>query len=164
MIRFSKLLWLNPAKIWVSGIRCSFNNIVQITNVFDCKWVVVTMEPIKKESSLLTLIKKQGLKYFVKPCSAEYVEITAVIPYTRFEDFLDKAIQEDPENIFVYNLLIPEKSDMCLQCSIEELLTTGIINAFMSISFDENALLICMNKNLLPTREVYKKIKALRLD
>lgn len=164
MIKFSKNLFLNPAEIRISGIRCSLNNIVKIATIFDCKWIVVTIDSVREGSSLLTLMKDQGLKYFARPRSADYVEISAVIPYPLFEDFLDKAIKEDPENIFVFNLLDSANSVMYLQRSFEELVATGITDVFISISLDENALLICVNKSLLPPQEVFKKIKALRFD
>lgn len=164
MIKFSKNFLLNPAEIRISGIKCSFNNIVKIATVFDCKWIVVTIDSVTEGSSLLTLVKDQGLKYFARPRSADYVEISAVVPYPLFEDFLDKAIKEDLENIFVFNLLDSANSVMCLQHSFEELVATGITDVFISISLDENALLICVNKSLRLPQEVFKKIKALRFD
>lgn len=164
MIKFSKNLLLNPAEIRISGIKCSFNNIVKISTVFEFKWIVVTIDSVKEESSLLTLVKDQGLKYFERPRSAGYVEISAVIPYLLFEDFLDKAIKENPENIFVFNLLDPASSVMCLQRSFEELVTKGIADVFISISLDENALLICMNKSLILPQELFKRLKALCFD
>lgn len=164
MIKFSKNLLLNPAEIRISGIKCSFNNIVKISTVFEFKWIVVTIDSVTEGSSLLTLVKDQGLKYFERPRSAGYVEISAVVPYLLFEDFLDKAIKENPENIFVFNLLDPASSVICLQRSFEELVTKGITDVFISISLDENALLICMNKSLIPPQELFKRLKALCFD
>lgn len=164
MIKFSKNLLLNPAEIRISGIKCSFNNIVKIYTVFDLKWIVVTIDSVTEGSSLLTLAKDQGLKYFVRPRSADYVEISVVVPCPLVEDFLDKAIKEDPENIVMFNLLDPANSVMCLQLSFEELVATGIADVFISISFDENALLVCVNKFLLPPQELFKRFKALRFD
>ena len=164
MIKFAKNFFSNPAEIRISGINCNLNNIVKIVTAFDCKWIVVTIDSVTEESSLLTLMKDQGLKYFARTRSADYVEISAVIPYPLFEDFLDKAIKEEPENIFVFNLLDSANSIMCLQRSFEELVATGITDVFISIALDENALLICVNKFLLPPQEVFKKIKSLHFD
>lgn len=164
MIKFSTNLLLNPAEIRISGIKCSFNNIVKISTVFEFKWIVVTIDSVKKGSSFLTLVKDQGLKSFERPRSAGYVEISAVVPYLLFEDFLDKAMKENPENIFVFNLLDPASSVICLQRSFEELVTKGITDVFISISLDENALLICMNKSLILPRELFKRLKALCFD
>ena len=50
---------------------------------------------------------------------------------------------------------------MCVRPSYEELVTKGIVDVFISVSLDENALLICMNKSQVPLRDVYPKIKAL---
>lgn len=164
MIRFSKQLWLNPAKIWISGIRCSFNNIVKISTVFDFKWVAVTIDSVAEGSSLLEFVKDQGLKYCANPRSGGYAEISAVVPYPLFEDFLDKAIKEDPENIFVLNLLDPAIGSVCMQHSYEEAVIARIADVFVSIASDENALQICINKSLIPPKDVYKKIKSLRFD
>lgn len=164
MIKISKNLLLNPAQIWVSGIKRNFKNIVKIANILDCKWIVVTIDSLTKDSSLLVLVKKQGLKCFLKKHSANYIEVSVIIPYFLFEDLLEKAISEDPENIFVFNLLDPTKWDIHLQYSFEELVATGITNVFISISLDENALLIYVNKSLIQPQELYRNIKALRFD
>lgn len=52
---------------------------------------------------------------------------------------------------------------MCVRHSYEELVTKGIVDVFISVSLDENVLLICMNKSLVSLRDVYQKIKALHL-
>ena len=163
MVRFSKNLRLNPATIRVSGLDCSVNNIVKIVDVFHCKEMVVTVDSVTEESSLLVFMKTQGLKYFERPRSAEHAEISAIIPPPLFGDFLDKAIHEAPENVFVFSLRDPANAVMCLQHSYEELVTKGIVDVFISISFDENVLLICMNKSLVSLRDVYPQIKALHL-
>lgn len=163
MVRFSKNLLLNPATIRVSGLDCSVNNIVKIVDVFHCKEMVVTVDSVTEESSLLVFMKTQGLKYFERSRSAEHAEISSIIPSSLFRAFLDKAIYEAPENIFVFSLCDPANAVMCLQHSYEELVTKGIVDVFISISFDENALLICMNKSLVSLRDVYPKIKALHL-
>lgn len=164
MIKISKNLLLNPAQIRVSGIKCNFENIAKIANIFDCKWIVVAIDSLTKDSWLLALVKDQGLKYFLKQHSANYIEVSVVIPYSLFGDVLEKAINEDPENIFVFNLLDPINLDIHLQHSFEELVATGITNVFISISLDENALLISVNKSLIQPQELYRKIKALRFD
>lgn len=164
MIKISKNLLLNPAQILVSGIKCNFKNIAKIADVFDCKWIVMTIDSLTKDSSLLALVRNQGLKYFLKQQSSNYIEVSVIIPYSLFEDLLEKAIREDPENIFMFNLLDPTNWDIFLQHSFEELVATGITNVFISISFDENALLISVNKALTQPQELYRKIKALRFD
>ena len=163
MVRFSKNLLLNPATIRVSGLDCSVNNIVKIVDMFHCKEMVVTIDYVTEGSSLLAFIKARGLKYFERPRSAEHAEISAIIPPSLFGDFLDKAIHEAPENVFVFSLCDPANAGMCLRYSYEELVTKGIVDVFISISFDENVLLICMNKSLVSPRDVYPQIKALHL-
>jgi len=115
-------------------------------------------------SPLLTLIKDQGFESYVRLCSAGYEEISAVIPYSLSKEFLNKANNEDPENIFVFSLPDPANSAMCLRRPYEESVADGSTDIFISISSDENAVLICMNKSLIPVRDVYAKIKALRFN
>ena len=164
MVRLSKNLLLNPAKVWIFGIKCSFDNIAKILDVFNFQWLAVTVDSVTAESPLLTLIKDHGFEYFVRPCSAGQEEISAVIPYSLSEKFLNKALNEDPENIFVFSLPDPANDAMCLRRPYEEAVAAGSIDVFISISLDENAVLICMNKSLIPVRDVYAKIKALRFD
>ena len=118
----------------------------------------------KAISGLLTLIKDQGFESYVRLCSAGYEEISAVIPYSLSKEFLNKANNEDPENIFVFSLPDPANGAMCLRRPYEESVADGSTDIFISISSDENAVLICMNKSLIPVRDVYAKIKALRFN
>ena len=164
MIRFTKNILFNPAEIRISGIKCCFSNIVKIFSVFDFEWTMVTIDSVTEGSSLLTFVKDQGLKYFARPVSADYIEITAIVPYSLFEVFLDKAIEEYPENIFVINLLDPANIAMYLRRPFAELVAKGITDVFISISLDKNALLICVNKSLIPPRGLFKKLKALCFD
>ena len=164
MVRISKNIFLNPAQIWVSGIKITLKNIAKIANIFDCKWILVTINSLTEDSSLLALIKNQGLQYFLKQHSSNYMEVSVVITYSLFEDIIEKAIRENPENIFVVNLIDPINWDIHLQHSFEELVAIGITNMFLSISLDENALLISVNKFLIEPQELYRKIKALRFD
>ena len=164
MIKISKSLLLNPAQIRVSGIKCNFKNIAKLVNVLECKWIAVTIDSLTKDSSLLALVKKQGLKYFLKQHPANYIEVSVVIPYSLFESFLEIAISEDAENIFVIDLLDHTNWDFKLQHSFEELVATGSANFFISISLDENALLISANKLMVQPQELYRKIKALQFD
>ena len=164
MIKFSKNLLFNPAKIQAFGIKCSFNNIVKVMNAFNCEWAVVTIDSVVEGSALLTFIKNQGLECFSKPRADGHVEVSAVIQSSSLEEFLSEAMDEDPENIFVFCLRDPANGAMCLQHSYEELVKAGIVSVFISASLDESALLICMNKALASPQDVYAKIKALRFD
>lgn len=164
MIRFSKILFTNPAHICVSGIKCSHDNIIKMVNIFDHKYILLTVDSVTEESSLLTFIKSQSVKYSVKQHTAEYMEISVVVPCDLFSLILEKAILEDPENIFIFNLLDPLSWNRQLHCSFEKLVATGTTDMFISISLDENALSISLNKSLLRPREVYRKIRALRFE
>lgn len=164
MIRISKNFLLNPAQIRITGIKCNFKNIAKIANVLECKWIAVTIDSLTKDSPLLSFVKKQGMKYFLKQHSTNYIEVSVAIPYSSFECILEKAISEYPENIFVFNLLDSTNWNIQLQHSFEELVATGITDFFISISLSENALLISVNKFLVQSQELYRKIKALRFD
>lgn len=164
MIKISKNTLFNLAQIRVSGVKCNFNNIVKIIDIFDFKWIVMTVDSLTKNNMLLSFLKHQGWKCYIKEHKDNYVEVSAVIPYSSFADVLGKALDEDPENIFVFNFLDSIDLDIHLQHSFEELVTAGITDVFISVSMDENALLISANKSLLQTQDLYRKIKALRFD
>ncbi len=92
------------------------------------------------------------------------MEISLIVPYSLLEDILKRAICEDPENIFMFNLFDSTNWDIYVRHPLEELVATGITNVYISVSFDENALLISVNKISIQPQELYRKIKALRLD
>lgn len=164
MIRISKQLLLNPTSIWISGIKCTTSNITRLVNALSCKWIAMTIDSLSNDCLLLAYIKNQGLKFFVKQHSTNHYEVSVVLPNSLFESVLEKAISEDPENIFMISLLDPTNVDIYLQHSFEQLVTTGIANVFISISFDENAVFISANKALTQPQKLYRRIKALRFD
>lgn len=164
MIRISKNILFNPAEILISGIKCDFKNITEIVNVLGCKWIVVTIDSLTEESSLLSLIKNQGLKYYIERGPVNYIEVSVSIPHSLFEDILKRALSEDPENICIMNFLDSEGRDVQLQHPFRDLVITGIAKAFISIALDENAMLIYVNKSLIQAKELYRKIKALRFN
>ena len=86
-MHFSKILFMNPAEIRISGISCSFKNTAKIFTVFALKWIVVLIDSVTEESSLRTFVKDQGLEYFERSSSAGSVEVSAVVPYPFFADF-----------------------------------------------------------------------------
>ncbi len=164
MISFTKSFLTNLSCMWISGVKCSYDNIIRISNIFNYKWIAITIDSIKEKSLLMTSIKTQGLEYLVKQHENDYAEISAVIPFALFDDILKRAICEYPENIFVLFLLDPTSWNIHTQCSFAELVATGIVNAYISISLDENAILISVNKRFHSPQEIYRKIKALRFD
>ena len=164
MINFSKNFVFNPAEIRIFNIKCNFNNIAKISTALDFKNLFVTIDSVTAECSLLTLIKDQRLRYFEKLRSNDCVEISAIVPCSLFDAFLNQAIKENPENIFIFNLIDSTSSGMCLLSPFQKLVAKGIADVFVSISLDENAMLICMNKSLISPRSFFKKLKALCFD
>ena len=103
MIKFSKMFFTNPAKIWISNIKCSFNNVVKIIKVFNCEWMTMTIDSIAEGSALLTFVKKHNLEYAERHLSNCNIELSVLLPHTLLKEFLEKAFNEEPENIFIYN-------------------------------------------------------------
>lgn len=164
MIRISKQLLFNPISFWISGIKCTASNISRLVNALNCKWIAMTIDSLSNDSLLLAYIKNQGLRIFVKQHVTNCYEVSVVLPNSLFEGVLEKAISEDPENIFMISLLDPTNEDTYFQYSFEQLVITGIANVFICISFDENAVFISANKALTQPKNLYRRIKALRFD
>jgi len=164
VIRYSKLFFTNPAQISISGIKCSCDNLIKISDIFNCKLFSLTIDSITSESSLLKFIKEKDLKYAVKQSNIDSMEISVIVPNNLYSIVLNKAIREYPENIFIFNLLNPVDWDKQLCRCFEEIVKTGVTDVYISISLDENSLLISLNKSLIFPKEVYKKIKSLHFE
>lgn len=163
MIRISKILFINPAKVWISGIECNYDNIIKITDVFDLKYIILGIDSLAEDSSLLKFIKEEDLKYCIKKDSA-YFEMYVEVPYNLFKCILREAVNEDPENIFVLNLFGHANWEDLLHGSLEGLVVKRIANPFISIGRDKRGVLVSLNKDLLSPRETYKKIRALQFE
>lgn len=162
MIRFSKNFLTNPAQIWIYGIQCSPDNIIKIADSFKNKWMIVTIDSVTKESSLLKYIKDQGINYVVKQHSDNNIELSIAILYDMLEAVLKKADCENPENIFIFDLPNLTNWSEYLQYSFEKLVSTGVANMFLSVDLDENAMLLTLDKHVLSLQELYRRIKRLQ--
>lgn len=163
MIKYTRNFLFNPAQLQASNIIGDYDNIQRIVKVFNCKLLVMTIDSVSKESELIGLAEKQQLQYFTKPYDNDYTELSIVVPYASFGDFLKKAISEEPENIIIFDLLDPTTVGEQLQLPHEELVIGGNTDVSITIALDENAMMIYMNKSLIRPQEVYKKIKLLNL-
>lgn len=164
MIKFSKMFFTNPAKIWISNIKCSFNNVVKIIKVFNCEWMTMTTDSIAEGSALLTFVKKHNLEYAERHLSNCNIELSVLLPHTLLKEFLEKAFNEEPENIFIYNSFHMNCNMACTRHSLEELTATGATDACISIALDEDAILICMNKSRYSSKDVFQAIKSLHFE
>lgn len=164
MIRFSKNTFTNPAQIWISNIKCSYENLIKIVDIFDCKWITLTVDSVTEGSPFLTWIAKQRVKYFPKQHSEGYMEVSVIMPYNLLGSVLEKAICECPENIFILNSINAENWTEQLRHPFEKLITTGSVDMCISASLDENAVLIYLNRYSLLPNGVYKSIRALRFE
>ena len=164
MIRISKILFINPAQIWISGIECCYDNIIKITDIFDFKYIVLGIDSLAEDSSLLKFLKEEDLKYCIIKKDSAYFEMLVEVPYNLFKCILRKVVDEDPENIFVLNLFDHANWVDLLHRSFEGLVAKGIANLFISIGRDERGILVSFNKDLLFCREAYKKIRALQFE
>lgn len=161
MIRLSKLFFTNPAKIWICGAKCNLNNIIKISGLFEYKWVVMTIDSISKESSLFVFIRDHGFEYYIKQSSVNYIEVSVALPYSLLEIFLEKVLCEEPENIFILNLLKPVAMDILNQQNFEKFVVSGVADVFTAFNLDNNTMSISVNKHLIKTKEVYKQIKKM---
>ena len=162
MIRFSKNFLTNPAQIWIYGIQCSPDNIIKIADSFKNKWMIVTIDSVTEESSLLKFIKDQGINYAVKQHSDNNIELSIAILYDMLEAVLKKADCENPEYIFIFDLPNLTNWSEYLQYSFEELVSTGVANMFLSVDLDENAMLLTLDKRVPSPQELYRRIKRLQ--
>ena len=124
----------------------------------------MTIDSLANDCFLLTYIKNLGLKYYVRQHVKDQNEVSVVLPNSLIKTILEKAISEDTENIFMIDIHGQTKVDDFSLRSFESLVTTGIASVFISISFDENALFISVNKTLTQPHMLYRRIKALRFD
>lgn len=162
MIRFSKNFLTNPAQIWIYGIQCNPDNIIKIADSFKNKWMIVTIDSVTEESSLLKFVKDQGINYAVKQHPDNNIELSIAILYDMLEAVLKKADCENSEYIFIFDLPNLTNWSEYLPYSFEELVSTGVANMFLSVDLDENAMLLTLDKHVLSPQELYRRIKRLQ--
>ena len=164
MKRISKILLFNPAEIIIWGIQCNYNNLAKVLGVFDYERMIMIIESVEYDSSLLAFIVNKKIYYDLKPRGNNEYDVSVVLNRGLFSDLLEEVIREYPENVVTLCFPDAAKVNFPLPNSPEELVRSGIANSAVFISFDENALRISVNKNLVQPKELYRKIKALRLS
>ena len=107
-----KNLITEPPSVTIYGVECSAENLLKVLGVFDCGHVLVTVDSVAAESTIIAS-GEGGVPCFVKPSAGNRAELSAVVPCGMARAFLEKAIAEEPENIFVFVLPDPANAADC---------------------------------------------------
>lgn len=164
MIRFTRNFFSRLSQLHISGIKCNYDNIHKIANVFIYEHLVLIVDSVLSETELLLFVKAHRLEYSITQTTDNCVEISIVVPNSLFDLVLKTALKDNPENIFIYNSINLTNWQQQLCHSSEELVARGFSNISISIDIDKNIILIHINKDLLSPQIVYKNIKALRFS
>lgn len=164
MISFSKMLFFKLSQIRISGIDCNYSNLSKIIDVFDMEHIIITIDSVTEESMLLKYVREQPFEYYLNKTSNGYMEVSIVTSKAIFNTVLEISLNEDPENVFLSNLIDHDNHKYQFRYPQEEIVSKGITDMTISISLDENEILIYLNKELLHPKTIYKKLKALSFE
>ena len=163
MIKYSKILFTNPAHITISGIEICYENLFKIINIFNLKQAVVEIDSLSANAPLLAYIEGQGLCCNRTTIKNKSVEICVRVQGSLLNQFLRLAIEEDPEYIFIYDLCEDEDLFNPRQYSLEHFVECGIISVLVAVAFDKNTVEVSMNKFQRSPKESIKLLKAAQL-
>lgn len=161
MIRFSKMCFKTWILVLVKGIKCNFINVAKVTSIFKFNYAVITIDSLPLESSFVAFIEERGLECIISRNTTEYAEVSVKVPCNLVNFVLEEAIMEDPENIFMFNLINLTNWREQSSCYHEVLISRGVSDVFIGIARDENVLSVCVSKGLFSPDELYRKIKAI---
>lgn len=159
MIRRSKIWFKNWTEVCISGIRCNFNNIIKVIGLFQSNCAVITIDSVESKCPFLAFVKEQKLEYVCSPSTADCVEISIKVPPSMINSVLEEAINEEPENIFMFDVDDLTNWKEKIHCPSEVLIDKDISSFIIVIAGDEDVISISANNSLF--QEIYKKVKAL---
>ena len=163
MIKYSKILFTNPAHITISGIEICYENLFKIINIFNLKQAVVEIDSLSADARLLAYIVEQGLCCNRTTISNDSVEICVRVQGSLLNQFLRLAIEEGPEYIFIYDLCEDEGLFNPRHHSLEHFVECGIISVLVAVAFDKSTVEVSMNKFQRSPKEIIKMLRATQL-
>lgn len=164
MIRIPKRLWGYLPEIHIAGIRCTQGNIAKVAELFESRFLSVTIEPISADSRFMTCLRELKLYHFRHELTPDAVSVVA--PRELFGGVLDLALREAPEVMSIYDMLDPTDPtcwDERVLIRNAELFAAGLTDMLLCVAFDERTIDIAMDRALHP-RDIYRKLRALQFE
>ena len=146
MIRLSNFCFKTWFQISVKNVRCSYENLKKLTNLFTSEHIVLVADDIINDSSLFEFLKNNDLEYVFLRQYIRNVEVAVKVPIDFANYVLKEIISNNPENIFVFDLKDNEKWKDTLECTKETIVSRGNASIFVTIAGDENSILLIANK------------------
>ena len=160
MIRLSNFCFKTWFQISAKNVRCRYENLKKLTNLFTSEHIVLIADDIKIDSSLFEFLKNNNLEYVFLRQYIRNVEVEVKVPIDFANYVLKEIISNNPENIFVFDLKENEKWKDKLQCTKETIVSRGNANIFVTIACDKNSILLIANKDGYDFKTVYSYLKT----
>ena len=159
MIRLSTFCFKTWFQISAKNVRCSYENLKKLTNLFTSKHIVLVGDDININSSLFEFFKTNNFEYVFLRQYIRNVEVAVKVPIDFADYVLKEFISNNPENIFVFDLKDNEKWKDTLECTKETIVNKGNASIFVTVACDEKSLLLTANKEGYDFKTVYSYLK-----
>jgi len=160
-IKISKIILQRNVDITIDGINCTFENIKKVIDIFNIKHIILTIDSLSKSSSVFLVLNDLGLNYILSSNNSEIVEATVLVPSELIYLVLEEAIKEDPENLFISNLIDIEIWKDLFTESPQTLLESGYSDLTVIVSRDRQSIFLSFIKTRYNFNDVLNKIKEI---
>lgn len=160
MPKISKMYSPNWTQVYMSNTDCDYNNITRVIELFNFTHVVISIDSVSSDSEIFKLSDELGLERIINPTSEESFELSVSVPMDLLNRILEKAIAEDPENIFITHAVDPMVWKQHVRIHPSTLLSKSITDVFIGVERDKQIISISTAKDIYTPRDLIKALKA----
>ena len=160
MIKLSKMSFKACFQISGYNVKCSYGTLKKLVSLFKTEYIVVTVDSIEKSTTFFKFLEDNKLEYMILKEIFQYLEVAVKVPLEVREVFLKEIINNNPENIFIFDIKEKDMWKEKLQYAKETIVDNKKTNIFVTISCDENAFLLIAGKKEYDIKKVYSYLKS----
>lgn len=159
MIKLSKMCFKAYFQISGYNVKCSYGALKKLASLIKSEYIVVTIDSIEKSTAFFDFLEENKLEYMILKEIFQYSEVAVRVPLDVRDAFLKEIINNNPENIFIFDIKEKDIWKEKLQYTKETIVDKGRTNIFVTISCDENAFLLIADKKEYDLKKVYSYLQ-----
>ena len=162
MVRISRKRFKDEEQILLSGIPCREENVVAVLQLMRLDSAVLLIDAAGKNGPVFQLIRELELDHTICREWEVQAEISAWVPGPFLETVIKAALQEDPENLFLFRPQDSVRWQDIAERDFRDRAELDFWDMFVCIGNDKNVMSISLRGSAACGKGLFRKLKTLQ--
>lgn len=151
---FSRICSIN-----IHDVDCTYENISRVLSFFYFNKVFLTVDSLKKNSSVFEILDSLQLEYKCTNVNAIVKEVSVKISEQMMDIVLKTVIENEPENIFINNCSDLVDFQQYVNTTLLKMLKNGLSDVVVIIACDKRNIYLSFDKDKYECKKIKKQLK-----